>query len=199
MTTPILLLDVMDTLVVDPFFEAVPAFFGLTLEELLAAKHPTAWIDFELGRCAAETYYSTMFVDSRRFDHRAFERHVRDAYQWVEGMPDLLARLAAVGVEMHALSNYPVWYRLIEEALEVSRFVKWSFVSCRTGVRKPDPGAYVGAAGALCRAMDQCLVIDDRESNCAAARAAGMPALVFASAPALERDLVARGVLPARS
>ena len=33
---PVLLLDVMDTLVVDPFFHAIPEFFGITLEELLS-------------------------------------------------------------------------------------------------------------------------------------------------------------------
>ena len=40
----ILLLDVMGTLVYEPFHTELPAFFGMTLEELYAAKHPTAWI-----------------------------------------------------------------------------------------------------------------------------------------------------------
>jgi hypothetical protein len=38
---PVLLLDVMDTIVTDPFFEHMPRFFGMTFKELLAAKHPT--------------------------------------------------------------------------------------------------------------------------------------------------------------
>jgi hypothetical protein len=38
---PVLLLDVMDTLVTDPFFEHMPRFFNMTFKELLAAKHPT--------------------------------------------------------------------------------------------------------------------------------------------------------------
>lgn len=38
---PVLLLDVMDTLVTDPFFEHMPPFFDMTFKELLAAKHPT--------------------------------------------------------------------------------------------------------------------------------------------------------------
>ena len=45
---PILLLDVMDTLVYDPWRE-LPDFFGLSLSALLEAKHPTAWQDFERG------------------------------------------------------------------------------------------------------------------------------------------------------
>jgi len=31
---PILLFDIMDTVVKDPFFERMPAFFGLTFEEV---------------------------------------------------------------------------------------------------------------------------------------------------------------------
>jgi FMN hydrolase / 5-amino-6-(5-phospho-D-ribitylamino)uracil phosphatase len=30
-------------------------------------------------------------------------------YDYLPGMQSLLARLAAAGVEMHALSNYPMW------------------------------------------------------------------------------------------
>ena len=41
--------DVMDTLVKDPFFSAVPSFFGLTLAQLLDEKHPDSWIRFEKG------------------------------------------------------------------------------------------------------------------------------------------------------
>ena len=36
--TKIVLLDVMDTLVTDPFREAMPRFFGMSLDELLQAK-----------------------------------------------------------------------------------------------------------------------------------------------------------------
>lgn len=45
----VLLLDVMDTVVADPFFEHMPRFFGMSFQELLAAKHPDAWVRFERG------------------------------------------------------------------------------------------------------------------------------------------------------
>lgn len=38
---PVLLLDIMDTIVTDPFFEHMPRFFNMSFKELLAAKHPT--------------------------------------------------------------------------------------------------------------------------------------------------------------
>ena len=47
MSRPVLLFDVMDTLVYEPFHHEMPAFFGLSFDELMAAKHPTAWVEFE--------------------------------------------------------------------------------------------------------------------------------------------------------
>lgn len=38
---PVILVDIMDTVVTDPFFEHMPRFFGMTFKDLLASKHPT--------------------------------------------------------------------------------------------------------------------------------------------------------------
>src|SRR5690606_39387774 len=67
-----LLLDVMDTLVYDPFRREIPAFFGLTLPELLAQKHPTAWVRFEHGELDEEALFASFFADGRAFDGGAF-------------------------------------------------------------------------------------------------------------------------------
>ena len=96
---------------------------------------------------------------------------------------------------MHALSNYPCWYRLIEERLQLSRYVAWSFVSCETGVRKPAPEAYLHASRTLNVAPERCLFVDDRERNCDAARAVGMDAIVFRSAEQLRQELARRELL----
>jgi len=192
----VLLLDVMDTLVHEPFYREMPAFFGLSMEELLAAKHPSAWIEFELGRLGEEEFLARFFRDGRRFDHDAFRTAVREAYAWLPGMEALLARLATTGRGLHALSNYPEWYHWIEERLGLSRYLAWSFVSCDTGVRKPDARAFTGAAEALGVEPGACLFVDDREVNCAAARAVGMQAVRFTAAADLERALVQRGLLP---
>jgi HAD superfamily hydrolase (TIGR01509 family) len=192
---PIVLFDVMDTLVHEPFFAEMPAFFGLSLEGLQAAKHPTAWIEFELGHLSEEQFLARFFRDGRAFDRAAFLDTVRASYRWLPGMEELLAALAARGHALHALSNYPEWYGMIEERLALSRYLAWSFVSCRTGVRKPDPRAFLGAAASLGVAPGECLFIDDRERNCAAARALGMPALRFTSARELAAELAHRGLL----
>lgn len=195
---PIVLCDVMDTLVHEPFHHEMPRFFGLTQAELIAAKHPTAWIEFELGELSEEQFLARFFRDGRAYDRAAFVRTVRAAYRWLPGMEELLGALCARGHAIHVLSNYPEWYRMIEERLALSRYLAWSFVSCATGVRKPDPWAFLGAAAGLGVAPGECLLIDDRAQNCAAARALGMEALHFTSAPELESELARRGLLAAR-
>ncbi|MCO5170935.1 MAG: HAD-IA family hydrolase [Planctomycetes bacterium] len=193
----VLLLDVMDTLVVDPF-RGLPALLGVSWEALLAEKDPDAWPAFERGELDEAGYARRFFRDRRPVDGAAVRAYMAASYRWVDGAEALLARLAARGVEMHALSNYPCWYELVEAAVGLSRYVPWTFVSCRTGVRKPDPEAYLGAARALGRAPGACLFVDDRPRNVAAAEAVGMPALRFTSTADLAAALEARGVLSGR-
>jgi len=105
----VLLFDVMDTLVVEPFYREAPAFFGLTLEELVAIKHPTAWVEFELGEIDEATFLQRFFRDGREYDRLGFKRALTGAYRWVSGMEVLLGEVAGAQREIHALSNYPEW------------------------------------------------------------------------------------------
>lgn len=194
---PIFLFDVMDTLVHEPFHREMPAFFGMSLEQLIASKHPTAWIEFELGQLSESEFLTGFFRDGRAFDHGAFQRSVHEAYRWLPGMEALLGTLAGRGHAIHALSNYPCWYHAIEQRLALSRFLEWSFVSCDTGVRKPDREAFAGPLARLAVAPEECLFVDDREANCAAARALGIPALRFTSSAELAREFARRGLLAA--
>lgn len=183
----------MDTLVVDPFHD-LHTFFALPRAEFLAAKHPTTWLELERGALDEAALATRFFRDGRPVDVAALRAWMRARYRWVEGAPALLDDLRAAGVELHALTNYPTWYLLIEEALGVSRRVPWTFVSCRTGLRKPAPAAYRHAAATLGRAPGECLLVDDRPENVAGAEAAGLRALRFVDAAGLRRDLAGLGL-----
>lgn len=190
-----ILFDVMGTLVYEPFFVEVPAALGMSLEELLEAKHPRAWIDYELGAIDEPTLSARFFRDGRSYDHATMKAAMVRAYDWLDGVEALLAELAGRGHGLHLFSNYPEWYRLIEDKLEISRYASWSFVSCHTGLRKPDPEAYRHAARTLAVEPSELLFVDDRESNCAAARAEGMDAIRFDDAAGLRVAVVERGLL----
>lgn len=191
----ILLLDVMSTLVTEPFFEVIPKFFDMSIQDLLRDKHPSSWVEFEHGHCDENSYLDRFFADGRAFDHDGFRAMLRGCYEYIDGIEPLLAELKDNGVPMHALSNYPVWYEVIEDKLKLSRYIEWTFVSCNTGVRKPAPEAYTGPARTLGVDPSTCLFVDDRKSNCEAARAVGMPAIRFEDADSLRAALVTHGVL----
>jgi FMN phosphatase YigB (HAD superfamily) len=136
-------------------------------------------VEFELGKLEEEQFYASFFQDGTAIDGAGLKRCVAGAYRWVEGMEPLLAELQAQGVAMHALSNYPSWVDLIDQRLGLSRYLELSFVSCHTGLRKPDPQAFLAACDKLGVAPSDCLLVDDRAQNCAAAQALGMHALRF--------------------
>ncbi len=191
----ILLLDVMSTLVRDPFFDAMPGFFGLRLHELLPQVHRSAWVEFEVAQRTEEELLRDFFADRRAFDHEGFLAAITAAYALLPGIEELLSELRRAGVPMYAFSNYPVWYRRVESRVGLSRFLDWRFVSCDTGLRKPAREAYEHVLASLGAEAPRCVFVDDRESNCEAARAVGMDAIRFDGAAQLRADLVARGVL----
>lgn len=188
--SPILLLDVMSTLVTEPWYEDVPAFFGLDLEALYQVKDQDAWIEFEKGLISEEEYCARFFKDGRPIDIQGFKAMMKRSYQWMNGVEPLLQELRDAGHRMYALSNYSPWYALIEEKLGLSRYLGWDFVSCKTGVRKPDPEAYLGPVRSLGVTPDRCIFVDDRQKNVDAARAVGMQGILRTdSIEELRRDL----------
>jgi HAD superfamily hydrolase (TIGR01509 family) len=191
----LILLDVMSTLVYDPFRVEMPAFLGLSFEELLEQKHPHAWAEFETGEIDEDDFYLKFFRDGRALDGPGLKAAMAQHYAWLPGMQQLLARLTESGVPLHVLSNYPLWYEEVERAVGLSRWVPWTFVSCHTGRRKPAPEAFLEPARQLAVRPEACLLIDDSPENVVAAQALGMDAIRFRDAEALTRDLVARGLL----
>lgn len=190
----IVLWDVMGTLVHDPFFTEMPRFFGMTFESLLESKHPHAWVEFERGERTEEEFLEGFFADGRDFDRREFVRAIHSSYRWIPGMEEVLCELRDAGCNMYAFSNYPVWYRLIEDRLGLSRFLDWAFVSCSTGLRKPDPAAYEHVLQRLGANPGQCIFIDDRKTNCQTAREMGIRSIVFEGAEPLRASLARVGL-----
>ncbi len=191
---PVILFDVLDTLVTDPVFTAVPAFFGMSARELFPLLHPTSWIEFEKGRISEAEYFESFFRDGRTVDGDRLRACLKQAYRWVDGMEQLAADLKSAGHELHALSNYSRWYELIDESIDLSRFLRWTFVSCLTGVRTPDPQSFLGAAETLEVEPADCLFIDDRAKNVEAARDVGMDAILKLDAAQVREEMVQRRV-----
>jgi FMN hydrolase / 5-amino-6-(5-phospho-D-ribitylamino)uracil phosphatase len=189
------LFDVMDTIVFDPAYTTLPALFDLPIKELWAAANPTAWPAFEKGHLSEDEYFQRFFTDGRRVDGAALKVGLEQNYRWLDGMEELLGDLQREQVNMHILSNYPIWFELIERKLKLSRYLPWTFVSHKTGLRKPDPASYISAAQSLGFEPHRGLFIDDREKNCQAARAHGMDAILFENAIELRAQLSQRKLI----
>jgi putative hydrolase of the HAD superfamily len=190
---PHFLFDLMDTLVVDPFYRAILEFLGTDLATWQSVRDYSTWVAFELGQIDYAGYCAGMFADRRSVDPVSLERAIRSGTRWVEGMPELLSRLPADRV--HVLSNYPPWWRWIDEDLGISSRVGQLVVSCEIGVRKPDPGAFAIAAQRIGVAPGRVVFVDDREQNVEAAQRAGMTGILFTSARELELELRRRALV----
>lgn len=187
----------MDTVVYDPFFQDMPVHFGMSFKDLLAAKHPTAWVEFECGHIEEEELLAKFFADGRRVDGQALKDMMVSKYRYLDGMQTLLGRLKAAGYPMHAMSNYPSWYRMIEDKLQPSQYLSWTFISCEgpmRGYRKPSREAYEACISTLQVPPSDLIFVDDRKVNVEAAREAGIDGILFEGAASLEAELLRRGL-----
>ncbi len=193
--TSVLLLDVMSTLVYDPFYVEMPAFFGMSFEELMRSKHPTAWLEFESGRWSEQKFLDNFFADGRSYDQDGLKAVTYRSFRWLPGVESLLSELVAQGLPMHVVSNYPTWYHEIEARLGLSRYLPWTFVSCDWGLRKPDPQVFLRLLGHLAIAPQEAYFVDDSGANCDAAARLGVRSFRFCDAKALRQTFVDEGIL----
>ncbi|KAK4433025.1 Flavin mononucleotide hydrolase 1, chloroplatic [Sesamum alatum] len=192
---PVLLFDIMDTIVRDPFYHDIPAFFGMSMKELLECKHPTAWIEFEKGLIDEMELARKFFKDGRPLDLEGLKSCMRRGYSYIEGVEALLIDLKKSGYEMHAFTNYPIWYEIIEEKLKLSTYLSWTFCSCIMGKRKPDPDFYMDILKHLKIEPACCIFIDDRMKNVEAAVDAGFIGIQFKNVDSLRIHLSRLGVV----
>lgn len=166
----------------DPFKNGMAEHLGFSsFDEFLASKTDGTWVSFEKGEMSEATLAEKFFADpDKLLDVEAFKRFLREAYEFLPGIEDLLASFRASSIECHAFSNYPIWYLLVEEKLRLERDhgVRWTFVSACEGLRKPDIAAYRRVATNARVAIQDCILLDDRQDNCDAALEAGFMAAV---------------------
>ncbi|XP_020588619.1 uncharacterized protein LOC110030309 [Phalaenopsis equestris] len=191
---PVLLFDVMDTIVRDPFYYDIPTFFKMSMRELLEEKHPTAWVEFEQGLIDEIELGKKFFKDGRPFDLEGLKECMRNGYSYVDGIEELLHALKQNSYELHAFTNYPVWFQMIEEKLELSKYLSWTFSSCLIGKRKPAPDSYAEVVHLLKVEPRSCIFIDDRFLDLEASVNADMVGVHFKNAESLKQDLSLLGV-----
>jgi putative hydrolase of the HAD superfamily len=101
----------------------------------------------------------------------------------------LLAELAAAGARLALLSNAPVSFGRVAERQPWTAHFEHLVFSGDLRMAKPDPEIWTALAATLRASEADCLFIDDREVNVAAALGAGMRAHLWSSAARLRPEL----------
>lgn len=115
----------------------------------------------------------------------------------VAGTWDLLFALKDRGVPLHAITNWSAetWPEGVKVHPELGEVFGATIVSGEVGLIKPSVAIYRLLCERAGVRPEQCVFIDDGFHNCLGARAAGMDAIHFTGAPALEAALKDRGLL----
>lgn len=124
------------------------------------------------------------------------ERFVETLPHAVEGTHALVERLAQRGVPLFALSNFGTeFWAMFRPTARVFDHFADCVISGEERCAKPAPGIYEVLERRSGLPPGSLLFIDDRADNVAAAAARGWHTHHFAHAPALEADLLARGLI----
>lgn len=119
---------------------------------------------------------------------------VRDA---IEGTWDIMDRLRAKGLGIHAITNWSAetWPQGLKAQPRLGTSFDCLIVSGVEKMLKPSREIYALFCARSGLAPQQCLFIDDREENVDGAKAFGMQALRFSDPDTLENDLLNKGIL----
>lgn len=187
--------DLMDTVVRDPFREALRAATGLPIEDLFARRPPDVYPAFERDELEEAAYWAMYDELGLAVDPSEFHRVRIEGTTFLDGMAELLDDLAGRVVRATA-SNYPRWVDDLADTLLVGRFDE-VVASCHLGARKPDVVFYERLLERLGCAPGEVLFVDDREVNVEAARAVGIAAHRFDGADGVRAFLADHDVLSA--
>jgi 2-haloacid dehalogenase len=126
-----------------------------------------------------------------------YVRHFADTLTGpVPGSADIVRDLAAAGVRLLGLTNWSAetFHHAVPAAPAIG-LLEAVLVSGEVGLAKPDPAIFRLLATRFAVDPADAVFVDDSPANVAAAREVGFDGIVFTDAPALRRDLAARGLL----
>ncbi|MCR9145288.1 MAG: hypothetical protein NXI24_23820 [bacterium] len=206
MKIKIILFDMMDTLIHEPYFDAI----GRLLPPELDAKTYFRWRDteaylaFERGEASEQEHFRQFYLPDAppemlaRFPRpERVKKELLRSLRYIAGIPELIAWLRARGdVRLGVASNYSVWYQdMLPRLRELRDDMDYYFYSCEMGIRKPDAGYFEMIAAGLRRdfpelSSAEIFFTDDRQENVEAARACGWQAHLMDGDTASLRDAI---------
>lgn len=187
-----LALDLMDTVVHDPYRQALRAALGTSLREAFERRDPDLYPALERGEIDEEQYWDHHRRLGIEVDPARFHEVRRADTTWLPGMAELLDDLDGAVLRVTA-SNYPTWIEELAQELLSDRFDR-VLASCHLGARKPDPRFYLRLLDRIGLDASEVAFVDDREVNVVAAEEVGLHARCFRDAEDLRAWLHGLGI-----
>ena len=162
------------------------------------ARHPDANDRWERGEISDDQFLKeTVFFKPRSFTPAQFIEALRRESQWLPGGARYVVAAARAhsGLKMAMLNNEsgPLNdYRIATFGL--TDYFDGYFCSAYLGMRKPELRMFRSGAALLHMRPEQCIFVDDRDANCAAAAEVGMQAIQYKGEQQLTESLRALGV-----
>ncbi|MEQ8351598.1 MAG: HAD hydrolase-like protein [Leptospiraceae bacterium] len=141
----LLLFDLMDTVLVDPFFPAIRSFLDEDgIRHWAGLRRPGIFEAFEKGEISEREYFRSFYGDDPVPDHMPpvakIKKRMFAEVKFRPGIDELLEQLSARDDLVLAIaSNYSAWYHdVMKKRPELDRWFDYLFFSCEMGVRKPE-------------------------------------------------------------
>jgi len=201
----VILFDLMDTLVIDPYHRIAREFLSdrSVQRHFFHWKNQNAFEEFERGEISEPEFFERYYRDDmpqsvrellpppRKIRKRLFE-----SVRFLPGLAEVVRELAERDdVRLGIASNYSEWYALVlKKRPEIEERFDYLFFSCEMGARKPDEEYYRIIFNSLNREHPgltggSILFIDDREKNIAPAREFGWRVHLITNAASLRTAL----------
>lgn len=125
-----------------------------------------------------------------------YVRLLRAADESLRPIPETLALLEALrerGIALYVLSNMPAErFAMLRARYDFWHHFQDFVISGEIGLLKPEPAIFAFALARFGLRPEQALFIDDHAPNIAAARALGVPSVLFSDAASCRREVFAR-------
>jgi HAD superfamily hydrolase (TIGR01509 family) len=188
----VVVFDVMDTLLRDPYRDAYEAATGLSFDVFVSVNPEEAYRALERSEIDESTYWTALKQAGISVDVGRFHAARRSGYDWLPGMRDVLHEAAA----QHRVilsSNYPAaWIADVR-----SRFLRDVQAdvcgSCELGLRKPSRGFFDRMADRLALDPAKTVLVDDSALNVEGAVGAGWHGVRYRDAQLTREALDALG------
>ena len=179
-TKKVVLLDLMSTLMLDPFYETVNKLSG-NIEEFMKFKNPAAYIQFESGKITEDEYMKNIFLKDKEnlapFTAEQFRESMLGKSELLPGVIPLLKEIRP-SCSIYIASNYGPWIENHFHNSGLDQMTDGYFVSHRLKVRKPDVQFFKKIIQQLKISPSEIFFVDDQKQNVASASTLGIDSLL---------------------